>query len=177
LADWNWTAIGAVGEILGAVAVVVTLIYLAGQLRQNALQIRLASAQTAGTNYSSSIIGVLSDPEKLDIFRRGLKSVVNLSPDEQARFHAAMLGFHTSFEHNLRLYRAGVIEQSLFDSWARDWVQVLKCTGAAQWWSLFSGSMDVELRSYVEELVQKSDSKPLNEVAPFLRLEGDGDGA
>ncbi len=31
----NWEAIGAVGEIVGAAAVVVTLIYLAAQVRQN----------------------------------------------------------------------------------------------------------------------------------------------
>ena len=31
----NWEAIGAVGEVLGAVAVVLTLIYLSLQIRQN----------------------------------------------------------------------------------------------------------------------------------------------
>ena len=31
----NWDAIGAIGEVIGAVAVFVTLIYLAYQLRQN----------------------------------------------------------------------------------------------------------------------------------------------
>ncbi len=31
----NWTALGSIGEVLGAAAVVVTLIYLAAQIRQN----------------------------------------------------------------------------------------------------------------------------------------------
>jgi hypothetical protein len=31
----NWDAIGAIGEVLGAIAVVVTLIYLGVQIRQN----------------------------------------------------------------------------------------------------------------------------------------------
>ena len=31
----NWEAIGAIGEVLGAAAVVVTLGYLAVQIRQN----------------------------------------------------------------------------------------------------------------------------------------------
>ena len=31
----NWHAIGAIGEIVGATAVVVTLIYLSIQMRQN----------------------------------------------------------------------------------------------------------------------------------------------
>ena len=39
----NWQAIGAVGEIGGAIGVVLTLIYLAGQLRQNTNALRSAS--------------------------------------------------------------------------------------------------------------------------------------
>ena len=31
----NWDAIGAVGEIIGAVVVIVTLLYVAKQIRQN----------------------------------------------------------------------------------------------------------------------------------------------
>lgn len=34
----NWEAIGAVGEALGSIAVLVTLIYLAIQIRQNTAQ-------------------------------------------------------------------------------------------------------------------------------------------
>ena len=31
----NWTAIGAIGELVGGIAVIGTLIYLATQVRQN----------------------------------------------------------------------------------------------------------------------------------------------
>ena len=46
----NWDAIGAIGEIVGAAAVVVTLIYVAVQVRQNtksmdeSLELALAQA-------------------------------------------------------------------------------------------------------------------------------------
>jgi hypothetical protein len=36
----NWEAVGAVGEILGAIAVLVTLIYLATQIKQHTLATR-----------------------------------------------------------------------------------------------------------------------------------------
>ena len=39
----NWDAIGAIGEVLGAVGVIVTLIYLARQIRQNSRQLMGAS--------------------------------------------------------------------------------------------------------------------------------------
>ena len=39
----DWDAIGALGELIGAVAVVATLVYLSSQLRQNFKVINLAS--------------------------------------------------------------------------------------------------------------------------------------
>ncbi len=39
----NWEAIGAVGEIVGALAVVLSLIYLAIQVRQNSNMARAES--------------------------------------------------------------------------------------------------------------------------------------
>ncbi|MEM7016767.1 MAG: hypothetical protein AAF512_05430 [Pseudomonadota bacterium] len=38
----DWQAISAIGDILGAFGVIVTLIYLAGQLRQNTKELRSA---------------------------------------------------------------------------------------------------------------------------------------
>ena len=46
----NWDAIGAVGEVSGAVAVVVTLIYLAGQLRQNTQALRSSTYEAINSS-------------------------------------------------------------------------------------------------------------------------------
>ena len=164
----NWDAIGAIGEILGAIAVVATLIYLTMQLKQNSLQIRLGSSQTAASNYSGRVIDVLSDPESLAVFRKGLQSFSALTHDEQARFHATMLGFQTTFATNRELYLEGVISESLFNGWADDWVRILKCPGSGEWWTLY-GNADTEHRTFIEKLVSESTQPPLNEVVPFLR--------
>ena len=37
----NWEALGAIGEIVGAVGVILTLGYLAVQIRQNVAQVRI----------------------------------------------------------------------------------------------------------------------------------------
>ena len=40
----NWEAIGAIGEVVGGVAVIATLLYLAIQIRQNAQSVRNAAS-------------------------------------------------------------------------------------------------------------------------------------
>ncbi len=41
----DWNMVGAIGETLGAVGVIVTLVYLAGQLRQNTQALRTSTSQ------------------------------------------------------------------------------------------------------------------------------------
>lgn len=48
----NWDAIGAVGEILGALAVVATLAYLAIQMKQNSASLRIAAILSAALRRS-----------------------------------------------------------------------------------------------------------------------------
>ena len=42
----NWEAVSAIGQVLGALAVVVSLIYLAAQVRQNTRVVRAATFQS-----------------------------------------------------------------------------------------------------------------------------------
>jgi hypothetical protein len=43
----DWTAVGALGELFGAVAVVLSLIYVAAQVRQNTQAVRSAATDDA----------------------------------------------------------------------------------------------------------------------------------
>ena len=80
----NWEAVGAVGEVLGAFAVVLTLVYLAVQIRQNTSSTRAStySDTTDGWhNYMQSqsvtdidlLISLATSPSKLTLaeFYRG----------------------------------------------------------------------------------------------------------
>ena len=53
----DWNAIGAVGEVAGAIAVLVTLVYLATQVRHSSQQTRLALSQ-ARTEANRALISL-----------------------------------------------------------------------------------------------------------------------
>ncbi len=91
----NWEAIGAIGELIGAVAVLVTLIYLAVQVRQAKHEISLVGRQ-ARANHATGVLQPLITsaelPEicaKLEMFDYG---DYGLSREESIRFGA---WFHT----------------------------------------------------------------------------------
>ena len=165
----NWEAIGAVGEVLGAMAVVVTLIFLIQQLRQTSLQLRLNSSQTASNTYSGRIREVLTNPELTRVFRNGLDHYSDLSPDDQARFHGIMMGFQVSYAQNVQLWQEGVISDENFRGWEDDWIKILKCPGSQQWWLWVRAMLGAEAAAAVEDLLARSNQPPLNEIVPFLR--------
>ena len=79
--DW-----GAVGEVIGAIAVVATLIYLIVQLRQTADSVR-SSVATMGSSYTTQVWQVPIDkPELADMLQRGDQGTDNLSDNEYYRY-------------------------------------------------------------------------------------------
>lgn len=59
----NWEALGAIGELVGAVAVVVTLLYLSAQIRHSNRTSKSAVASDLMQKYNDLLTVVLANPE------------------------------------------------------------------------------------------------------------------
>jgi hypothetical protein len=70
----NWDAIGAIGETVGAVAVVISLVYLAIQMRSQNRETRLSTINSSLTTWNSLMAMVAENSELADIWNRGLKN-------------------------------------------------------------------------------------------------------
>jgi len=88
----NWEAIGAIGELIGAAAVVVTLIYLAVQIRQNTRQISLSLESTKLAVFDQNVESgnrarevLITNPEVTELFLKGLADYRSLRSTEKFR--------------------------------------------------------------------------------------------
>ena len=105
--------LGNVGEFVGALAVVASLIYVALQLRQhteqmaeNAEEARHASMERLLENVSRWRELIIRDPEISEIFTRGSQDMRQLSEAEVPRFHLLIEQiFHTLEVYYLRCHR------------------------------------------------------------------------
>ena len=94
----SWEAAGAVGELLSAIAVLATLVYLALQVRQYREQAESAAYEhiIAALN---DFVGRIAESETLaDVVSRGRQSYVSLSDAEQLRFSAIHMYYLNSLE-------------------------------------------------------------------------------
>ena len=82
----NWEAIGAIGEILGAAGVIITLAYLAVQMRQSNRLAKRAAVQGVLAGRAEMNRFIASDPALTELFMRGMASPDELDEGEQVRF-------------------------------------------------------------------------------------------
>ena len=80
----NWDAIGAIGQMLGSIAVLVTLTYLAAQIRQNTTAVQAGTFQSIIALATTFNEEVAKDPELRRIMRTGLSAQLPANPIEAA---------------------------------------------------------------------------------------------
>ena len=100
----NWTAIGAVGELVGGIAVIGTLIYLATQIRQNT-KINASAIRQSFYDYTTrQMLYGTDDTEFNEVLAKAGVTDEELTPGERVRilrlFQAVFVGYQGAyFQH------------------------------------------------------------------------------
>lgn len=184
--------LGNYGEFAGAIAVVVTLIYLSIQVRQsshlieqNALAVRAQSKQTeqnaaisrateqrALVNEFNTHVRSMTDPNVLPAFRQGLVSSLELDKDSQVLVWRTFVEWVNYLERCIYASDAGVFpeaEREAIETWV---LQMLITPGGTQYWESYATSHGVDVQNRINERLADSDSLPpaITDVFPFLRV-------
>jgi len=128
----NWEAIGAVGEIVGATAVVLSLIYLAIQVRQNSNMARAESRLRlvdTWREFSNSL-------ESGDVyaFGRGLQHYPELPPAEIVKFRGHLYHALHFFQCALALREAHTLDEETYSRYATIIAALFATPGGHRFW-------------------------------------------
>ena len=82
----NWDAASAIAEWLGLVFIVVSLGYVAFQIRQNTNTVRAATELETGRQWSEFHARIAHSQDMADIWDKGLTSAENLTAQEKRKF-------------------------------------------------------------------------------------------
>jgi hypothetical protein len=101
----NWDAIIAVSEVLGVVAVVVTLLYLARQVKRSDDAARAASVESVLGGFRDRIGSPAArDGSFADCMAHGLNSLESLSDTDKRRFFYIVSEYALHMQNVLQLY-------------------------------------------------------------------------
>jgi hypothetical protein len=82
----NWDALGAIAELVGATAVLITLVYLVIQVRQHSRSISSMATQAIFGQFNELSMLLASDPILAKAFEQGLSNPESLSDEDASRF-------------------------------------------------------------------------------------------
>jgi len=152
----NWDVLGAIAELLAAVGVIISLLYLATQIRQNTQSVRANTYQDFTRESAEISRWALADRQMLDEFLPILGGQETFDPVRHTRLHVIRGLFARNLQPGFVELQRGRIDQRLFDSYAsyhiEHWVSR---PGWVGWWALNRRHFDPE---YVEWLEAQLDS-------------------
>ena len=162
----NWEAVGAIAELVGALGVVLSLAYLAVQIRQNTRQLFLndksmeAASADAWMQYGVSFrANLIHDPDVARLFREGL-SGSPLSEDDQYRFHFLMLDAFSSFQTAVTRRRVGLMDDDIWHFEGAALATFLLSPGFYTWWPIGRTILGPSCVEFVESRPEFREQSP-----------------
>jgi len=156
----NWDAIGAIAETLGAVGVIASLVYLAGQIRhsreqmsQNTRAIRASTFQQFREEIRESHSNTIPLSEAR-VIRLGMADPAQLNEDETYQFTFWMHSVMPVYENAYYLHRTGMLDDDRWEMQRVNLVQMFDNPGVVQFWrSGGASSMSPRFVALVEEIL------------------------
>jgi len=153
----DWVVVGVVAEIVGAVAVVITLIYLAIQVRDSNQQARIATTQDVVDQAARWKELIAADEKLAEVYSRGMADFIQLSDHERTRFDFLIrarlqiaTGAVLARDAKLLNPNPGELEERVIEG---EILNMLEQPGFQQWWSTTDRrGISVQIIKLVESL-------------------------
>lgn len=146
----NWEAIAAVGELGGALGVVISLLYLGRQISLNTAAMRRTAAHEATEGMLNWFSHALADPEVTRIWTQGIERLDNLSEDEIARFALVQFNLMKVAEDIHFQHIEGAMDPGLWEGWSQMFEQYLGAPGSQEYWERRRLLFSKRFREYVD---------------------------
>ena len=127
-------ALGNIGDFIGGIAVIATLLYLSVQVRQNTKLQRataLAAASTKMVAFNNLLGG---NPTAARVFQIGLENFEDLSETERRQFLNLLRGLFSAYQHVFLQHEQGLIDDMVWSQQQRAALASLALPHIRVWW-------------------------------------------
>ncbi len=152
------TTLAAWGEFLGGIAVIVSLIYLASQIRQNSKLMRSSTASATATSNTAVNTLIVQDPEVARIYSAGMADRSSMPEEDQLRFDALigmLMNLHNQ-EHQFA--QDEVIAPAVWVTRQRAVRTLFRLAGMKHWWNEWRDIYGDAFRDYVDGLIREGEA-------------------
>jgi hypothetical protein len=168
--------LGNIGELVGAIGVIASLIYLALQIRQNSQQISentnsvLGSVEREDAQASSDFLQSLAENQELArVWRLGHSEPATLTADEATQFVMLMGAAFYRLAASFGQYKRGLLSAESWEPYDRLISRYLRSPAVLEWWSRGDVPFARSFIDYVDSRIPDSSTRgsvPTDAVLP-----------
>ncbi len=148
----NWEALGAIGEIVGAMAVVGTLLYVSQQLKEQSRALNTSVRDSSFRQLQEWNYHVIADPDLGELFQRAARTAdwSEFTGAEQARLVHLLYSFFKVFE-NVYIHAAeGSMGEQVWAVNSGVFFAYANQPGCRRYWKHRTASFDPRFRQLLE---------------------------
>lgn len=168
----NWEAIVGFAEIAGVIGIVVSLLFVGHQVRQNTLQLRQDNLRevirgTLDTNWQYH-----RNKEVFDIFGCACEDFDSQPPQDQAHFHSILVDLSFYLVLAKGLNESGLMDAAAHDINERYFMAILNTPGGQEWWEFarVAKPMPDYAIDYIQSLIDDPDREfpSITDLQPWI---------
>ena len=152
----NWDAIGAVGEIVGASFVLVTLIYLSIQIRNNTNEVQTENVHRVTDSFNELNMLVAANESLTELWCRGMADYDDLSDTEKARFGFMWLSAFRIYDSLYYQIKRGTGDKELWIAELDTLKWLFSSPGTRAWWRQQQFALSPGFRDYIKKNVYEA---------------------
>jgi hypothetical protein len=164
----DWNAVAAWAEVAGAMAVVISLVYLAAQIRQGNSVAKAAGQESVVNAFRNFTQPIAQDPDLYRLFHRGVEEFDSLEGDDRGRFFHLAFQFGKVFESAHFHYTHGLLDEGTWVGWRNGLAHYAYAPGWKKYWALRSDLYSPEFCEFVANLPVPERRASASVVPPSL---------
>jgi hypothetical protein len=141
--------LGDIGDLVGGVGVVVTLIYLAIQIKKNSLAVQMTALQMLQNEANQAAIAVASNPDLAKILVDAENGIDNLSPVGRCQVDYFATQFFETYESAYHMLSRGHIDHEIWAAWKLGFQNELT-SAFLEFWGVENEDYVPDFRKFVE---------------------------
>jgi len=150
-----------IGELVGAILIIVSLIYVSRQIAQNNRAQRVAAIQSHNDTYHKNL-ALLAD--HADIWIAGLKNFSDMTPQKRVEFGMLIQSIVRHIEQAYMIKKEGLLSERTYNTALGNLSSIMSYPGAQDWWLTRRETFDSEFSQSLESWINENSPKDVYSI-------------
>ncbi len=143
-----------IGEVIGAIAVVIGLLFVGFEIRGNTIAQQFSATQALVSEYNAAITSI-NDQEFVCIYIKGSSGFNQLSQRDKIRFSIQMQPIFRTFEQLHYSSLHGTIDRNVHSGFERQFASIMRLSGNQEFWSVRRDWFGHAFQEYVGRVISE----------------------